>query len=221
MQKLARKLKRGATAIAVTAGLACAALPAQAVIYQGDWDPSFGPAFPDLGWRGEASFFIPDACTELSGLVFNLGACSGMKILEAEVEFYKLSDPTKSTIDTLTFDIPSDLVVAATLDDGQLLGVLGAFLYSRPSTSPIAGGPFTEFTLLFQLDIARLAFYSDPPDGDPFFGISDKRPSDGTPFITFRRVPEPGPIALLSLALALLALTAGRPGRKRTSRAPA
>ena len=54
--------------VAMTAALRS---PCNAVIVIGKWDPSFGPAFPDLGWRGEATFFVPDACLAKSGWVFN------------------------------------------------------------------------------------------------------------------------------------------------------
>ena len=57
---------------------------------------------------------------------------------------------------------------------------------------PIAGGPYTEFVLLFEDDIARMGYVSDPPDGPKTRGFSDKNPADGSPFITFRVVPEPG-----------------------------
>lgn len=201
--RFAARLNRAHAALLVAAGLACAA-PAQAAVFQGSWDPSFGSAFPDLGWRGEADFFVPDACLAQSGWVFNFESCSafGMKILSAEVEFYKLSDPTNLLFqETLAFDVPSSLVLSMNIDDGLLAGVLGTFLYSRPSTLPLAGGPYTDFVLFFEGDIARMGFVSDPPDGPKTRGFSDRHPSDGSPFITFRLIPEPGMPSLLLLAV--------------------
>jgi hypothetical protein len=131
-----------------------------------------------------------------------------MKILSAEVEFYKLSDPTNAAFqETLSFNIPSSAVLSMRIEDGVLAGVIGTFLYSRPSTLPIAGGPYTDFVLFFEDDIARMGFVSDPPEGKRTSGFSDKNPSDGTPFITFRVVPEPAVWTLLLLAAAALLLT--------------
>jgi hypothetical protein len=197
------KLKQARAALLVAAGLACSA-PSQAIVWVGAWDPAFGSAFPELGWRGEAKFFLPDACLDESGWVFNFESCSGgeMKVLSAEVEFYKLNDPTNSVFqETLSFDDPTSLVAAMRIEDGLLTGLYATFDYFVPSTLAIAGGGYTEFVLLFQDDIARMGFISDPPDGPKIKGISDKSPEGGPPFITFRVVPEPG-----SLALALLAL---------------
>ena len=130
-----------------------------------------------------------------------------MKIVSADVEFYKLSDPTNPAFhETLSFDIASSAVLSMKLDNGVLTGVLGTFLYSRPSTLPIAGGPYTDFVLLFEDDIARMGYVSDPPDGPKTRGFSDKNPADGTPFITFRVVPEPGVWSLLMLGLAAMLL---------------
>jgi hypothetical protein len=201
------KLKRAHAALLVAAGLACSA-PSQAVVWVGAWDPAFGSAFPELGWRGEAKFFAPDACLAESGWVFNFESCSSgeMKVLSAEVEFYKLSDPTNPLYqETLSFDDPTSLVAAMRIEDGQLVGLLAIFDYLVPSTLAIAGGGYTEFVLLFQDDIARMAFISDPPDGPKTKGISDKSPSDGPPFITFRVVPEPGTLTLILLALVMIA----------------
>ena len=200
----------------VVASLFAVASPARAAIWTGAWDPAFGPAFPDLGWRGEASFFLPDACQAEEGLVWNFESCSAfeMKILSAEVEFYKLSDPTNAAFhETLSFNIPSSAVLGMRLENGVLTGVLGAFLYSRPSTLPIAGGPYTEFMLGFEDDLARMGFVSYPPDGPTTRGVSDRSSPDGDPFITFRLVPEPGTWTLLLLgAAAGLMLRRGRAG---------
>lgn len=206
LREVIERVRRGTGAIAIAAGLACAA-PAHSAIFTGAWDPAFGPAFPDLGWRGEASFFVPDACLAQSGLVFNFESCSsfGMQLLNAEVEFYKLSDPTNPAFhETLVFDLPSDAVLAMRIEDGLLTGVLGSFLYSRPSTTPLAGGPYTEFVLFFEDDLARLGFVSDPPKGPKTWGFSERNPPDGSPLITFRVVPEPGSLLLMVFGLAAI-----------------
>ena len=206
------KLKRAHAALWVAAGLVCGA-PSQAAIFDGAWDPAFGSAFPELGWRGEARFFVPDACLAESGWVFNFESCSGftMKVLSAEVEFYKISDPTNPAFhETLSFDVATSLVAAMQIEDGQLAGLYATFDYFRSSTLAIAGGPYTDFVLLFEGDIARMGFISDPPDGPKKRGFSDRNPPDGAPFITFRVVPEPGSLALVFLSLLGIASLAMR-----------
>ncbi len=213
---LAGKLMRARATLLVVAGLAFTA-PAQAAIYSGAWDPAFGSAFPDLGWRGEARFFVPDACRTESGFVFNFEPCSnlGMKILSAEVEFYKLSDPTNPLFqETLLFDDPSSFVAGMRIENGHLTGLFGTFDYFVPSTLPLAGGPFTDFILFFEDDLARMGFISDPPDGPTTRGFSDRNA-----FITFRLVPEPGSIALAALAILLLVPLARSRGAARVGRA--
>jgi hypothetical protein len=212
------RLKQARAALVVATGLACAA-PSQAIIVIGAWDPAFGPAFPELGWRGEAKFFVPDACLAETGLVFNFESCSGgeMKVLSAEVEFYKHSDPTNPLYqETLSFDDPTSLVVAMRIEDGQLAGLLATFDYFLPSTLSIAGGPYTEFALQFWDDIAVMYYVSDPPNGPKTKGFSDRNPPDGSPFITFRVVPEPGSLALFTLA----ALATGLAMRRRLGIVP-
>jgi hypothetical protein len=194
MLKFAQKVKLGAAVLAAAAALSIA-VPAQAAIFQGDWDPAFGSDFPDLGWRGEVDVFIPNACLGLDGWVSFL-QCDGMKILEAEVEFYNLNNPA-ITLETLFFDVPSEIVFAVNLDEGQLKGLLGGFPYYRETTLDIAGASDNaKFHLLFVSDIPVLKFSSDEGSGR----------SDPLSTITFQLVPEPGALALLGLGLGMIGL---------------
>ena len=226
LNHLSNNLRRVGAVAAMTVALALAA-PAHAARYVGSWDPAFGPPFTDLGWRGQATFFVPDACLALSGVVLNSNNCSNfsMQLVSAEVGFYRLSDPTDAAFhETLPFATSSPLVFSMTIDNGTLAGVVGSFGYFVPSDLSIAGGPNSEFALLFQEDLARMAFSYDPPgecvhDGHGYlgrnddahddckiFGFSQLQAPDGSrPFITFRiaTVPEPGSLALALLAMAL------------------
>jgi hypothetical protein len=210
---LSKTIVKGVIGLSVVAGMA-ALTPAYAITVVGKWDPAFGSAFPDLGWRGQATFFVPDACLSQSGWVLNSDSCSsfGMKIVSAEVEFYKFSDPTNATYqETLLFGTPSSAVVSVELDNGMLEGVLGTFLYSRSSTLPLAGGTHTEFVLFFEGDLARMFYVSDPPGGPKTSGFSEENPIGGRPFMTFSIVPEPTSLSLLGVGLLFTAwLSRGR-----------
>ncbi len=205
--RFADKAKSTAAAIAVIAGLA-GTLPSHAIQYTGAWDPAFGSAFPDLGWRGEATFLVPDACLEETGWVLNSASCSslGMKLLGAEVEFYKLSDPTNAAFqETLHFNVPSSAVLSMNIEDGMLTGVIGTFDYFRPSTLPVAGAPYTDFMLLFEDDIALMEYVSTPIGGAPTSGFSDR-----TAHITFSVVPEPSVLPLLIAGFCAVGFSAAR-----------
>lgn len=93
--------KQGSSAVlaALVALLALSAAgTAQAAVYRGVFDPTYGPAFPDLGWRGEALFNVPGNCgvTIETVVKTNDPDCSvdGLAyVQEASVRFYDVANP--------------------------------------------------------------------------------------------------------------------------------
>ena len=208
--------------IAASVGLAAtlaSVTPAQAAIYTGHWDPDYGSAFPDLGWEGNATFSIPDACLARSGWVSNVDDCSGggMKILSAEVSFYSLSSsPTFSEskamvaptniVETLTFD-PNVAVYKMYVSGNQLQAVSSNFLGPVQATSSIAGGGAYYFDLkFFESTSNNVGLYHTLGYADPLCAYTGVPAgcgmSSSTPTMTLSLVPEPS-----TLALALLGLT--------------
>ena len=144
------------SAVVSIAGVLGCAGSAQAAFYTGTWDPTFGGIFPDLGWKGTATFFIPDACLSESGTISNSDACSGggMKLLSASVDFYNATlDPAGLNIlETLTFDplaLPVGFIYSMDVTDGQLTGVSSAFSAPVQAFSSIAGNGTYFFDLTF------------------------------------------------------------------------
>jgi hypothetical protein len=137
------------------AAAACAAVPAQAAVYTGNWDPGYGSPFPNLGWKGKATFFIPDACLSLASTwVANVNACSGggMKVLDATLSFYDIV--TDSAAQSFSFVDPGtplvyEMFVGAT---NQLEGVSTAFFApvtaSTPAASALAGSAYFHLAFL-------------------------------------------------------------------------
>jgi len=197
------------------AGLAAAAAlcgSAQAAFVQGDWDPPFGVPFPQLGWRGSASFEVPADCLVLTGTVLNTGsACSTMTLLGATVEFYDLDNPGP-TVETLNF---GSLVALSRIevDDGLVQGFTLVSTGLAPSTSPLGvtvpGGDQASFGLDIDYviggdTIAVLSWAEN--EGNPGGGRNDPA-FPAIVRITQTNDPTPVPVpATLGLALAGLGL---------------
>jgi hypothetical protein len=119
-------LCRWVTAGAAAALTALALAPAQAAVVVGTFDPPFGTAIPNLGFRGTVTLDIPDACFALSpGLVMNSNPCSGgaMLVLSSTVEFYNVLEPGTPTFATQAFSFgPTDLLSIVTGSGPSVLG---------------------------------------------------------------------------------------------------
>ena len=207
--------------------------PAQAVVYVGNWDPAFGPIFPNLGFKGTATFSLPAACENLSGNFLNSApGCGGgaVQILSASVSFYNLASPA-TTLQVLNFTSPGAVIsvdlatpVGTAFIPTQLTGVTTDF--STGVLGTIAESKFGsnayKFYLGFSGTTTTLAYTLDN------FGSLDcsrSKPNDETcgfstvsPEVTFKRlaapIPEPETYALMLAGLGVMAWVA----RRRRSR---
>jgi hypothetical protein len=110
------------SALALSAALALLA-PAQAAVVVASFDPAFGAAIPNLGFRGTAQISVADSCFSLSGLVLNSDTCSGnsMSVLFADVEFYNIN--SMAVVGSATWAGNLFDVQAVFMQDGDLTGL--------------------------------------------------------------------------------------------------
>jgi hypothetical protein len=220
----ARSLRNLLTAAVVLAGSWSSA---NAAVYTGVWDPPYGSPFSTLttglGWSGTAEFFVPDSCVPSGdALVINplpvfFGGCGGAAaVTSAQVTLYDIQNPGNNA--TLTFAPSSFYVGLLAYDNGELEGLLTDF--SNLVTTGFTNfgiTPTTEFSLIFTLDGPRLAWrdcgYSEGYRSSNSTHSTHHECTGGInsdaegyrPDFTISRVPEPGTLALASLALLLLA----------------
>jgi hypothetical protein len=215
----------------VGVGLMTSALTSNAAVYRGSWDPSFGNPYPDLGYRGFADIFVPDACLDgdpISGAwVADGDACSGggMSLLAATVELFNYTlDPNGPTIDTVVFAPPAvvpDPVLGVFIQFDSNTGrneVVGAdtstFGPQFGSGPGYSGNLWLEFIsgqmpppiLLFEtLDVVSNGAFLHaclPDEGEASLCSTPEVTTTNPGTVTFQRIPEPGSIALIFGALA-------------------
>ena len=201
---------------------------ARAAIYRGNWDPAYGAPFTDLGWKGTATFFIPDACLSGTALVANSAACSsnGMKMLGANVSFYNATlDPLGLNIlETLTYSPPAPYVYSMQVTNSVLTGINTGFSDPAIASSSIAGSGFYSFDLKFYVTrtgTGSVQLFHSPIGMDPtcaydYPGSLNYDPRCGfndpgnAPTLTLTLVPEPATVALVLAGLVAIGLTVRR-----------
>jgi len=191
---------------------------ANAAIYTGVWDPPYGSPFTNLGWRGTTDYFVPDTCLPVgTAVIDNFADCGGAAtVTAAQVQFYDASvGPSAPTLATLLFNPASIVIIDLSFVSGALdnLSTSGSdFELPSADLSAFGVGYATEFSLFFTLgDGPRLewrdcSYYGErsythyPSEPECSFGLNDNVTFPVTDF-TITRVPEPGTLALATLAL--------------------
>ena len=121
-------------AMTAVAALAAVVSPAQAIIYAGAWDPTFGQPFVGsgspigygLGWRGTVDVFVPDSCAFGTGgrdYDASSSCAQGSYVQSASVEFYDVADPLAATKGTVTFSTSSMSIQALHFIDNDLISL--------------------------------------------------------------------------------------------------
>ena len=206
---------------------------AQAAVYAGNWDPAFGGIFNALGWKGSATFVVPDACLGLSGSFSNISAgCGGggLKVLDAQVEFYnRLTDPSGlHVLETLHVgDAPvvNGMTLASSAGVTSLLGADTGYFHGQQGSifEAESMGHDYFFHLILHGDQAALFYTLNPNDtpgcASPAFGLPDASQCgfSATPahVVFTSAIPEPETWALFGIGLVGLALL-----RRRAKPAP-
>jgi hypothetical protein len=208
-----------AGAAACVLGVLATAGSAQAALYRGNWDPTYGGIFPALGWEATALFDVPGACLGLSDGTHLGSACPGFSVLSAELDFYNAAnDPNPATSPIVeSFALDTHVFINGfEVTHGALTGVNTIFPAVIPAAGSlgIAGNGNYSFSLVLSGHDAQLAFVT-PASSPPFCNIPGDRStcglSENVAFGTITAVvPEPETYALMLAGLAVLGSVARR-----------
>jgi hypothetical protein len=206
---------------------AIAAGPAQATLYSGNWDPTYGGQFQDLGWKATAEFNVPSTClAKPDGSYLPIGACAGFSVVNAELDFYNASvnsDPDTSPI-VQSFTLNPDAFVAGVdITNNQFTGVdlavFNAVVPTSDAALAIAGdGSFAFSLVLYAGDLAQLVFATPPaisplclsPLAPVLFKAGNCGVSQTASVGVIRALPEPATLALAIGGFAAMGFVARR-----------
>ncbi|MBK9243739.1 MAG: PEP-CTERM sorting domain-containing protein [Burkholderiales bacterium] len=176
-------------AMTAVAALAAVVSPAQAIIYAGAWDPTFGQPFVGsgspigygLGWRGTVDVFVPDSCAFGTGgrdYDASSSCAQGSNVQSASVEFYDVADPLAATKGTVTFSTSSMSIQALHFIDNDLISLATLPSNWDQATWVSPAPPVSPFFSLLFLDPATSDFLRDPLGifGGDILGVRDEIP---------------------------------------------
>jgi hypothetical protein len=199
--------------------LGLAAGGAEAAVYSGRWDPNFGGLFPNLGWKGSATFVLPDACVGMTGSFANSSpVCGGggMQVTNAQVDLYDIANPSVilQVLNVGNAPFVNGMTIATSEGVTSLLGADTGFFHGVLGAIPEAeyNGHDYYFHLILHNDQAAL-FYTLDAAETPGCATTAFGPVDPTlcgfsatsAHVVFTpAIPEPTTWAMFGVGLAAL-----------------
>jgi PEP-CTERM motif len=177
--------------------------PAEAAVYNGSWDPAYGAPFPNLYWKAEGTFFIPDACLASGDGTFGAGACVGLDITSMTLGFYQNAGGSPGALLESFALNTAGVINSYVISNHQFTGINTNYFAPVTGTVPQAGSGDYGFSLvLYNNTLAQLEYFTPatqstlclPGSSANFCGFSANA-AVGT--IT-PAIPEPGTYALLA-----------------------
>jgi hypothetical protein len=211
--KLLTSMRR--VVLSAAAGLLLLAGSANAIIFVGNWDPSFGDGFQNLGFRGQTTFDVSSGClvpppNEVHG---DNGDNCIITLLTASLGLYDASQGSGApTLQTLVYAPPPILPdpIDAVFVNGEftVTGVSMNIIGPRFDTTPATGysGPlWLQFVLNSDLGTSDAFIYTGTCivlGESQICTPNTNLPSNPAAIrISVLQVPEPGSLALLFGAL--------------------
>lgn len=216
--------RRLSAAVAACSILAIAA-PAQAAVVA-VFDPAFGPAIPNLGFRGTITLDVTPPCYTLgSGFQITGGSCQ-ITAQSAQIDFYNVATPSTilTSVALNSGFFASNYVFGAYYDlvTGQVAGLdtndSSIFNVAVTDPNPLAPISYSGSMVLYfasgfapsRLPVVPGAYLRNcrTIQGSSCLGNQTDTSNPGS--LTFTTVPEPDSVALALLGLGVLAFARRR-----------